>query len=78
MNGRRTCRTRDLLAQKIDDPTREVLAEIASLKELVLSRLEQQDRARAAEYSTMKWSIRSMMAAMALLVAMMARFTLLQ
>ncbi len=78
MNGRRTCRTRDLLAQKIDDPTREVLAEIASLKELVLSRLEQQDRARAAEYSAMKWSIRSMMAAMALLVAMMARFTLLQ
>ncbi len=78
MNGRRTCRTRDLLAQKIDDPTREVLAEIASLKELVLSRLEEQRRAEAAEYSAMMWCIRSMMAAMALLVAMMARFTLLQ
>lgn len=78
MNGRRTCGTRDLLAQKIDDPTREVLAEIASFKELLLSRLEQQDRTQAARHSAIMWSIRSMMAAMALLVAMMARFTLLQ
>ncbi|MXX74898.1 MAG: hypothetical protein F4210_01630 [Holophagales bacterium] len=53
-------------------------AEIASLKDLLLSRMEQQERVRAAEYAATKWSIRSMMAAMALLVAMMARFTLFQ
>lgn len=70
--------TRELLEHRIDDRTRQLQAESASLKELLLSRLEQQERARAAEYSAMKWSIRSMMAAMALLVAMMARFTLLQ
>ena len=70
--------TRELLEHRIDDRTRQLQAESASLKELLLSRLEQQEKARAAEYSAMKWSIRSMMAAMALLVAMMARFTLLQ
>ncbi len=70
--------TRVLLEHRIDDRTRQLQAESASLKELLLSRLEQQEKARAAEYSAMKWSIRSMMAAMALLVAMMARFTLLQ
>lgn len=55
-----------------------VRAEITGLKELLLSRMEQQEKVRAAEYAATKWSIRSMMAAMALLVAMMARFTLLQ
>ena len=70
--------TRELLEHRIDDRTRQLQAESASLKELLLSRLEQQEKARAAEYSAMKWSIRSMMAAMALLVAMMAQFTLLQ
>lgn len=53
-------------------------AEIAGLKELLLGRMEQQEKVRAAEYLATKWSIRSMMAAMALLVAMMARFTLFQ
>ena len=52
--------------------------EIASVKELLLGRMEQQEKVRAAEYAATKWSIRSMMAAMALLVAMMARFTLFQ
>ncbi len=52
--------------------------EIASVKELLLDRMEQQEKVRAAEYAATKWSIRSMMAAMALLVAMMARFTLFQ
>ena len=70
--------TRELLEHKIDDRTRALQAEVASLKELFLSRVEQQEKAQAAQYSAMKWSIRSMMAAMALLVAMMARFTLLQ
>lgn len=53
-------------------------AETAGLKELLPGRMEQQERVRAAEYAATKWSIRSMMAAMALLVAMMARFTLFQ
>ncbi|MXX60743.1 MAG: hypothetical protein F4112_13560 [Holophagales bacterium] len=55
-----------------------VRAEIAGLKELLLGRMEQQEKVRAAEYAATKWSIRSLMAAMALLVAMMARFTLFQ
>ena len=55
-----------------------VRAEIASLQDMLLGRMEQQERVRAAEYAATKWSIRSMMAAMALLVAMMARFTLFQ
>jgi len=55
-----------------------VRAEIAGLKELLLGRMEQQEQVRAAEYAATKWSIRSLMAAMALLVAMMARFTLFQ
>ncbi len=58
--------------------TRALRSEIKGLKDLLLGRLEQQERVRAAEYAATKWSIRSMMAAMALLVAMMARFTLLQ
>ena len=71
-DSERLAATRELLEQRIDDRTRQLQAGIASLKELVLSRLEEQRRAEAAEYSAMKWSIRSMMAAMALLVAMMA------
>ena len=58
--------------------TKALRSEIKGLKDLLLGRLEQQERVRAAEYAATKWSIRSMMAAMALLVAMMARFTLLQ
>ena len=52
--------------------------EFGAVKELLLSRMEQQEKVRAAEYAATKWSLRSMMAAMALLVAMMARFTFLQ
>ncbi len=58
--------------------TKALRSEIKGLKDLLLGRLEQQEKVRAAEYAATKWSIRSMMAAMALLVAMMARFTLLQ
>lgn len=55
-----------------------VRTEITGLKNLLFSRMEQQERVRAAEYAATKWSIRSLMAAMALLVAMMARLTLFQ
>ncbi len=58
--------------------TKALRSEIKGLKDLLLGRLEQQEKVRAAEYAATKWSIRSMMAAMALLVAMMARFTLFQ
>lgn len=68
----------DRIEGKLAHETGALRAEIGSVKELLLSRMEQQERVRAAEYAATKWSIRSMMAAMALLVAMMARFTLFQ
>lgn len=63
---------------KLAHETEALRTEIGGVKELLLSRMEQQERVRAAEYAATKWSIRSMMAVMALLVAMMARFTLFQ
>ena len=66
------------LEAKLAHETGALRTEIGGVKELLLSRMEQKERVRAAEYAATKWSIRSMMAAMALLVAMMARFTLLQ
>ena len=69
---------KDGIEARITHETEALRTEIASLKDLLLSRMEQQERVRAAEYAATKWSIRSMMAAMALLVAMMAHFTLFQ
>ena len=66
------------LEDRLVHETGALRTEIGGVKELLLSRMEQQERVRAAEYAATKWSMRSMMAAMALLVAMMARFTLFQ
>ncbi len=66
------------LEDRLVHETGALRTEIGGVKESLLSRMEQQERVRAAEYAATKWSMRLMMAAMALLVAMMARFTLFQ
>ncbi len=53
------------LEDRLVHETGALRTEIGGVKELLLSRMEQQERVRAAEYAATKWSMRSMMAAMA-------------